>query len=168
VSAFSGADTGTYTLSVRSRPDVVPAVSHGVSATRVLRNDRTAKRFVSITSTAIPALPDGDDFRADALRVADADGDGKRDILIATTDRLTTSAAAPLSSFRVLLGNGSGVFTHAPGLSPSITFDTGEAEDIVLLPSPDRDVEKSILLVSRTRPATSRSGRYMRLLDWNR
>jgi hypothetical protein len=69
-------------------------------------------------------------------------------------------------SSRTLRGTSASATTcYPPELAASLTFDTGEAEDLVLLPSPDRDTQKSILLVSRVRLATGRSSRYLRLLD---
>jgi hypothetical protein len=67
----------------------------------------------------------------------------------------------------LLRGAGEG-WTLRRDLAPATALDSGQADDLVLLPSPEGRISPSFLLVSRRAPAASQGGRLTRILDWNR
>lgn len=168
VAAFDAAAAGSYTLTVRGRPATPGPVPRARPSLRVLRNVPDGSRFEDVTATAVPEVVDGDDWRGGALRVADLDGDGRPEILVATTEALATGTGAVLPSLRLLRGGAGLVFERDATALPRVQTDTGEAEDIALLPNPEGLATPSIVLVSRVRPAVSQGGRFTRVLDWNR
>lgn len=167
VSGYSPTDFGTFTLSVLGRPTASPAVPRAHTSLRVLRNDRVAGKFVDVTTFAVPAPPAGDDFRGGALYVGDADADGRMDIIVATTDALFDGAAR-ISSLRLLHGLPGLAFALDTNAVPAVAEDSGEAEDVRLVPPAAPGSPPSLLLVSRVKPFASQGGRYTRMFDWNR
>jgi FG-GAP-like repeat/FG-GAP repeat len=169
VAGQNGTETGTYTLSVRGRANGAFTPSRNRSALRVLENRGATLHFVDVTATAVPALPGGDDdFRGGALLAGDVDGDGRADVVVATTEALHDGSNARVSSTRILLGGPSLRFARAAGYMPDPALDSGEAEDLLLLPGNPGVPQASLVLVSMTQPSASPGGARTRVFDWNR
>jgi hypothetical protein len=89
-------------------------------ATRILLNNGlvdTNLAFTDGTATRMPAPSGGDLFCADAIAVVDVDGDGDLDLILTGQQADLSDPTEPEyvagSKTRILLNNGSGVFTNA-------------------------------------------------------
>ena len=143
--------------------------AHTARALRILRNDGASTGFVNATASALPALPgNGDDFRGEALAVRDVDSDGWPDIVIGTTEVLADSGGAPLHSTRLFRGATGLKFTLDTLFLPSLSVDTGETTDILVLGDLSGTSDPSLLFLSTVVPAKSTNGDRLRVLDWNR
>ena len=138
-------------------------------ALRILRNDGATAGFVDVTTTAVPAattaLPD--DWRGEALTVADVDGDGHPDVLVSTTETLRDGDGARLRSTRLLLGDGALRFRRGDGFLPPVAVDSGEAGELLLGDLEGAD-GLSLLRLSESSPATSPGGAALRAADRTR
>ena len=131
--------------------------------------DGASTGFVNATASALPALPgNGDDFRGEALAVRDVDSDGWPDIVIGTTEVLADSGGAPLHSTRLFRGATGLKFTLDTVFLPSLSVDTGETTDILVLGDLSGRSDPSLLFLSTVVPAKSTNGDRLRVLDWNR
>jgi hypothetical protein len=96
--------------------------------------------FVSRTDTAVPAAPEGNDFRANTLGLGDLDGDGDLDLVVAARwpyyvyDSYTYTGSYLPASF-VLMNDGAGAFSDESA-SRHATFgylgDYGQAGALVM------------------------------------
>ncbi|MCK6481725.1 MAG: VCBS repeat-containing protein [Planctomycetaceae bacterium] len=93
------------------------------SSTRILRNGGGAV-FTDVTAAALPAATASERWKAAGLAVADMDRDGDVDLVLSLDAASPDGAGGYLPSTRILLNNGSGVFTPAPaGLVPAVDLD---------------------------------------------
>jgi hypothetical protein len=137
---------------------------HATSAIRILRNDRT--RFSDVTSSVMPTLVNGDDWRGRALAVRDVDSDGKLDLLIGTTDALSHAGTA-MRSTRWLLQTTGFRFVDASAFLPDAETDSGQADDL-LLGDLDGNGDPTLLLLDTSVPDHSENGALFRAFDWKR
>jgi len=154
-----------------SRRDLVLLDDEGPTATtsalRILRNDGTGTGFTDVSSSVLPALPSSpdDNFRGDALRVHDVDGDGDLDILIGASAGITDTSGDPLPATR-FLRNDSGSFVLATGFLPLATADSGEAHDLLVFDDLESTTGAVLLLLTEGTPENSTDGESLRLFDW--
>jgi hypothetical protein len=109
---FEATTTATGDFDGDGDEDLVLARSAGgpavaASQTRVLRNDGAAG-LVDVTASALPEPTAADDWRAERVRLADVDGDGRLDLVLATNDPDVPAAGS--SHVRILV-NESGAAT---------------------------------------------------------
>jgi hypothetical protein len=141
-----------------------------VRALRILRNDGSS--FTDVTSSALPAVGAGasDDWRSDAIAARDVDGDGRQDLLAATTSALYGAGNAPARRLRWFRGAaGQGIsFTRPVEFQVPATQDSGEATDLLFAEDPAGSGSPLLLELGEVRPANSPSGRWFRAQEWSR
>lgn len=142
--------------------------TYGRSALRVLRNDRT--RFVDVTVSALPAVNAGslDNFRGETIAVRDVNGDGRKDILIGTTENLTGPAGQTLRRTRLLAGSGTLRWSSAADFMVPLLTDTGETNHAMFVPDLGGTGNGPLLLLSNVKPSQSPAGEKARVLDWKK
>lgn len=167
-------------------PDVVLAHEEGVDlyqgpatytrlALRVLRNDHDPATgqggLTDVSAAVLPGLgsASNDNLRARALRIADVDGDGALDILIAVTSPPRATGGGDVAALRLLSGAPGGLlFKENTGFLPPIGTDSGQADDLLLVPDLSPETQPALLLLSETVPAASTGSRLLRAFDWQR
>lgn len=111
---------------------------HSVHALRILRNNNgSSDTFTDVTTSVLPALSssNNDDFRGEAMRVRDVNGDGDLDIIVGMTESLFDSTMNQIRSTRLLLGNGTlnaGGFRLGNSFLPPASAVVGQASDLLL------------------------------------
>jgi hypothetical protein len=168
VAGQTGAETGTYTLSVTGRADTAFTPSRSRSALRILENRGNVLHFVDVTASALPApLGGNEDFHGRALLVRDFDGDGSLDIAVATADAIAANGA-PLSSTRIFVRTSALHYALRPDFLPAPDVDTMQAQDLLYYPANPEVPQGSLVLLGMATPGASARGAKSRMFDWNR
>jgi hypothetical protein len=107
-------------------PSQAPQHSRGtVDAQRVPRNPGLRKKSITVPKDSgnplfLPAVPyDSGGVQAASVAIADVNGDGKPDLLVANNYNCYSSSCETSGSVGVLLGNGDGTF------QPAVSYNTG-------------------------------------------
>jgi hypothetical protein len=141
------------------------AVTDARSATRVLMNDGKGT-FSDATGKVLPGVAAGDMFAGDDVAIGDVDGDIDLDLVITGDgDSLRTSGNAEYvkgSKTRVLLNNGSGVFTNgtATMMVPTVSGDEWCGRGLALADL-DGDGQRDDLFVIVDRKLASEAGNWL-------
>lgn len=143
--------------------------TYNVSALRILRNDGKGTGFTDVTASALPGVPlagsADDNLRGTTVAVADVDGDGVLDLLVGTTEAMTTPSGAARTSIRLLHGNGDMTYADMTAFMPSVASDTGEASDLLVADLAGNGTA-TLIPLTMTQPAKSKSNAMLRFFDW--
>lgn len=142
-------DPGDPTADPPVPPTVVTTTNY-YPALRVLTNDGTGT--LTRTSGVLPAVTatDVQQFQANALAVADVDGNGYQDIVL-TRDLPTESPASTFHRTAILLKNSGGVFTDGSAAAfPAASDPEYMQADHVYLADMNGDTQPDLILHSNT------------------